>query len=224
MNVGAASASGDYLLFLHADSVLPPTFASDVIRMLSSADTVAGAFALTIDPSTPLMRLFSETTNFRSRLLQMPYGDQAIFLRRSTFHRIGGFPEIPIMEDVEFVRALTRLGRVRIANAIVRTSGRRWQERGAWRTSVLNQVLILAYHCGASPGRLYNCRESNTLPRLMELLRASTTSAAAKSDSLAIRGWGMRSGWTSRCGRREAPRTPVPPHADGAVSYPDVLA
>lgn len=163
MNVGAASASGDYLLFLHADSVLPPKFASDVIRMLNSADTVAGAFALTIDPSTPLMRLFSETTNFRSRLLQMPYGDQAIFLRRSTFHSIGGFPEISIMEDVEFVRGLKRLGRVRIAHAIVRTSGRRWQEQGAWRTSVLNQVLMLAHYCGASPGRLYNCRESERL-------------------------------------------------------------
>ena len=84
----------------------------------------------------------------------MPYGDQGIFVRSETFHEVGGFPALPVMEDFEFVRRLRRRGRIRIVSLPVTTSGRRWQELGPWRTTWINQKVILGYYLGVSPERL----------------------------------------------------------------------
>ena len=98
--------------------------------------------------------------NWRSAGRQLPYGDQGIFLRAKTFHELGGYPELPLMEDYEFIRRARGLGRIVIAPASVLTSGRRWQRLGVWRTTLLNQFLILAYRLGVSPRRIadwYRC-------------------------------------------------------------------
>ena len=159
MNTGAAHATGDILLFLHADTRLPAGFGDHVHRLLHNPDTSAGAFALAIEPATLSLRAISAAANFRSRHSQMPYGDQAIFLRRDTFHRLGSFRPILIMEDIDLVNRLRRLGRIRIAGAAVRTSGRRWLRDGVWRTTLLHQFLLIAYRLGVSPSQLHQWRE-----------------------------------------------------------------
>ncbi len=100
------------------------------------------------------MRFIEKLVAWRSRVLQMPYGDQALFLTAEIFRRVGGFAELPAMEDYELVRRLRRLGRIEIAPASVRTSPRGWLELGIWRTTLLNQVCIAAYSLGISPGRI----------------------------------------------------------------------
>ena len=84
----------------------------------------------------------------------MPYGDQAIFIRRRDFIEMGGYKPMPIMEDYDFIRRLRRRGRIKIADAVVLTSGRRWLELGALRTTLLNQLVIAGYHCGVAPEKL----------------------------------------------------------------------
>jgi hypothetical protein len=92
--------------------------------------------------------------NWRSRLLQLPYGDQALFMRRATFWQIGGFPELPMMEDFELVRRLQRVGRIAIALDAVLTSSRRWQKLGTCKTTAINQMAIAAYLLGIAPQRI----------------------------------------------------------------------
>jgi hypothetical protein len=92
--------------------------------------------------------------NLRSRWLKMPYGDQAIFLPADEFYRVGGFPELPIMEDFELVRRLRRRGRIAMAPDAVVTSARRWQSVGPWRTTWINQRVVMGYYLGVSPERL----------------------------------------------------------------------
>jgi uncharacterized protein len=154
LNLGAAKAANDVLLFLHADSRLPEDFDDHVREVLSHRHVAAGAFEYKADRERRFGATVTRLINSRSRVLQMPYGDQGIFLRRETFDRAGGFPELPIMEDFEFVRRLKRLGRVEIAPAPVITSGRRWDKVGIVRTTVVNQVMIAGYLVGVSPGRL----------------------------------------------------------------------
>jgi len=146
MNVGAQAAAGNLLLFLHADTRLPPNFAALVRQTLAQPNVSAGAFDLKIDDDTmPGLRWVEWGVKWRSRLLQLPYGDQAIFLTAATFRAVGGFPAIPIMEDFELVRRLRSRGRVAIAPATVLTSSRRWKKLGIWRTTVINQLTIAAY-------------------------------------------------------------------------------
>jgi rSAM/selenodomain-associated transferase 2/rSAM/selenodomain-associated transferase 1 len=160
MNAGARAASGSILLFLHADTRLPERFDEHVRRALGQPRTtlravpVAGAFHLRIDGPQRSLRLIEWGTNFRSRHLQMPYGDQTLFLKAETFRTIGGFPELPIMDDFEMVRRLRRLGRIAILPFPVTTSARRWLALGPWRTMWINQKVIAGYYIGVSPGRL----------------------------------------------------------------------
>lgn len=154
LNTGAESASGEILLFVHADTRLPQAFESGVRSALSESGVVAGAFRLRIDSPGLSMRLIEQAVNIRSRLFQMPYGDQCIFVRKQLFSQLGGFPLLPIMDDYEFVRRVRRHGKVRVVPSSVITSGRRWQRLGPWRTTWINQKVILGYHLGLAPERL----------------------------------------------------------------------
>jgi rSAM/selenodomain-associated transferase 2 len=152
MNAGAKVASGEILLFLHADTRLPDGFDQMIRDTLKVA--IAGAFQLRIDANQPGIRWIEQGVNWRSRYLQLPYGDQALFLRTETFQKIGGFPPLPIMEDFEFVRTLRQLGKIVILPKPVITSGRRWQKLGVFRTTIVNQIVIFAYLIGISPTRI----------------------------------------------------------------------
>ncbi|MBU0479662.1 MAG: TIGR04283 family arsenosugar biosynthesis glycosyltransferase [Proteobacteria bacterium] len=153
-NAGAAAATGDILLFLHADTLLPRHFASSLRSCLVEPGVVAGAFSLAIDLKGSALRLIEKGANFRSRFLQMPYGDQAIFLRKETFTKAGGFPEIGIMEDFALVKKLRRFGKIEILEQKATTSGRRWREKGILKTTLINQVMVIAYLLGAPPTSL----------------------------------------------------------------------
>ncbi|BAS57438.1 glycosyltransferase involved in cell wall biogenesis [Leptolyngbya boryana NIES-2135] len=152
MNAGAKVASGEILLFLHADTRLPDGFDQMIRDALKTA--IAGAFQLSIDAHQPGIRWIEQGVNWRSRYLQLPYGDQALFLRTETFHKISGFPDLPIMEDFEFVRTLQQLGKIVILPKPVITSGRRWQKLGVFRTTIVNQIVVFAYLIGISPTRI----------------------------------------------------------------------
>ncbi|MGC9503239.1 TIGR04283 family arsenosugar biosynthesis glycosyltransferase [Baaleninema sp.] len=154
MNVGAQAATGEILLFLHADTLLPQAFDVLVRQVLSEPDVVAGAFELQIESSLPGIGTVERGANWRSRLAQLPYGDQGLFLRRDRFDKLGGFPDLPIMEDFEFVRRLRRQGKIAIPPIPVLTSGRRWQRLGILRTTLLNQAIVAAYLLGVSPETL----------------------------------------------------------------------
>ncbi|MFH1114430.1 MAG: TIGR04283 family arsenosugar biosynthesis glycosyltransferase [Pseudomonadota bacterium] len=148
MNAGASRASGEILLFLHADTVLPDGWYDHVLDALASPDVVGGAFRLRIDANFFGLRVIERLANFRSARMRMPYGDQAIFLRKEAFDRIGGFPEMPLLEDLEFVRKLRKLGRLKMPAAAVLTSARRWRNLGIWRTTVINQLVLLGHFLG----------------------------------------------------------------------------
>lgn len=154
MNCGAQVATGEVLLFLHADTQLPTNAAEEVARVLAQPSVVAGAFTLRIDGANPGLRWVEWGVGVRSRLWQLPYGDQGIFLTAQQFWQVGGFPNQPIMEDVELVRRLKPHGRVAIAPASVMTSARRWQRLGLIKTTLLNQIMLIGYRCGVSPDRL----------------------------------------------------------------------
>lgn len=154
MNAGAAIATGDILLFLHADTHLPPEFDTLVRQTLQNPSTVVGAFELRINADLTGVGMIEKMVNVRSRFFSMPYGDQAIFLKATTFHDIGGFPDLPIMEDFELMRRLRRQGKILIVPASVLTSGRRWQTLGVVKTTLINQLMIAGYFLGISPTQL----------------------------------------------------------------------
>ncbi|BAY12062.1 TIGR04283 family arsenosugar biosynthesis glycosyltransferase [Calothrix sp. NIES-2098] len=154
MNAGAVAASGEILLFLHADTRLPAGFDAMIRTALQQPKTVAGAFNLRIDTPTRCIRLVEWGVKMRSHFLQMPYGDQAIFITKELFQQIGGFPELPIMEDFELIRRLKPVGRIAIISEPVVTSARRWLRKGIMQTTLINQIVIIAYLLGVSPQRI----------------------------------------------------------------------
>jgi rSAM/selenodomain-associated transferase 2 len=155
MNAGAASASGDILLFLHADTRLPPGFDALVVAALCDPAVVGGRFDVCLVPGTPLLQLIGALMNLRSRLSRIATGDQALFVRRAAFAALGGFESIPLMEDVAFSAALKRAGRIACLRAKVETSSRRWQRDGPLRTVLLMWWLRFLYFCGVPPERLH---------------------------------------------------------------------
>jgi uncharacterized protein len=154
MNAGAARAHGNALLFLHADTLLPSDWLRVVSRILDQPGASAGAFQFRIAGDFPGRGIVEWTTNWRSRHRQLPYGDQALFLRRSFFEELGGYADLPIMEDYEFVRRLRRRGHVVTADAAAITSGRRWQRLGILRTTLVNKLVLAGYHLGVCPHRI----------------------------------------------------------------------
>ena len=154
MNAGAAEAAGEVLLFLHADTRLPKNFEECVLEAVGRSEFCAGAFSLRIDSDAGGLRFIERVANWRSRFLQMPYGDQALFVSRKLFYEIGGYPDYPIMEDFELVRRLKRRGKITILPESVQTSPRRWLNVGIIKTWLLNQIVILAYYIGIPPQRL----------------------------------------------------------------------
>ena len=154
MNQGARHAAGDVLLFLHADTRLPATAGADVEGSMTDPGCVGGRFDIRLDSPRPLLRVVGHMISLRSRLTRVATGDQAIFVRRTVFEGLGGFPEIPIMEDVAFCRALKRQGRIACLRSRVVSSARRWEQNGPVRTILLMWALKLLYLAGVSPARL----------------------------------------------------------------------
>jgi rSAM/selenodomain-associated transferase 2 len=154
MNAGASAASGEVFLFLHADTLLPENWAREVFSELSRPGAAAVAFTLSFSSRSWTLRTIEKLANLRSHLFQMPYGDQAIAVKATLFHELGGFRDLPIMEDWDLICRLRAKGRVRTAASRVMTSSRRWDTLGVLRTSALNQIVILGYVLGVSPSRL----------------------------------------------------------------------
>lgn len=153
MNAGAALAGADVMLFLHADTRLPP-LADVLVLQAVAAGARWGRFDVHIDGRPRMLRVVAALMNLRSRVSGIATGDQAIFVTREAFDRVGGFPAQPLMEDVEISRRLKRLARPACLRARVCTSGRRWEHRGVWRTIVLMWRLRWRYWRGESPARL----------------------------------------------------------------------
>ena len=151
MNRGADQATGEVLVFLHADTRLPEKFEDVIFNSFKEPDMVAGAFELRMDSPAPGLRLIERLANWRSRYLKLPYGDQAIFISSRVFHEIGGFSDIPIMEDFELIRRLRKQGKIVTVPSPVFTSARRWQNFGTLKTTVINQIVIAAYVMGIAP-------------------------------------------------------------------------
>lgn len=154
MNQGAAMATGAFLFFLHADSRLPVGFDRIIRRVLETNDVAAGAFSLGIDDDSGKVRMVEYWANLRSRYLGLPYGDQGLFLRASRFHRMGGFPDLPIMEDFAMMQRLGKTGRIVTAPQRLYTSPRRWRRLGVLRTTLINQAIITGYFLGVPVERL----------------------------------------------------------------------
>ncbi|MBK8915373.1 MAG: TIGR04283 family arsenosugar biosynthesis glycosyltransferase [Phycisphaerales bacterium] len=171
MNAGAARARGELLVFLHADTQLPAGYADEVARTLSAPDTVVGAFRLHIAGTGTTFRAVEWGASLRSRLLGMPYGDQALHMRAADFFRLGGFPALPIMEDFELVRRARRIGRVMTARSAVQTSARRWVAQGVLRLTLIHQACVLAYRLGVAPARIAGWRDRNSSPVCGDCIR-----------------------------------------------------
>lgn len=153
MNAGAARARSDGLLFLHADTRLPPL--ADVLVLQALATGACwGRFDVRIEGRPWMLRVVAALMNLRSRASGIATGDQAIFVTREAYERVGGFPPQPLMEDIEISRRLKRLGPPACLRAKVCTSGRRWEQRGVWRTIVLMWRLRWRYWRGESAARL----------------------------------------------------------------------
>ena len=163
MNAGAAVARGDVLLFLHADTRLPPHADGLVLDGLGSSGWKWGRFDLRIDGRHPLLAVIAALMNWRSQLTGIATGDQAMFVKRDAFATVGGFPDIPLMEDIALSKQLKRAGRPLCLAARVTTSGQRWEKQGVLRTILLMWRLRLAYSLGAEPATL--ARRYGYVPR-----------------------------------------------------------
>jgi rSAM/selenodomain-associated transferase 2 len=153
MNAGAAAATGDILLFLHADTRLPKNADRLILDGLASWGRSWGRFDVRFDGGG-LLALVALMMNWRSRLTEITTGDQALFVARTAFERAGGFPAIALMEDVALSAKLKRIGKPLALHACVTTSGRRWRKHGTLRTVLLMWRLRLRYFLGADPAKL----------------------------------------------------------------------
>ena len=155
MNAGAKQARGDTILFLHADTRLPDGALAAIAAALDDARVVGGRFDVGFDSPRPVFRMIAFFMNVRSRWSGISTGDQALFVRRGVFEAMGGYPDIVLMEDIEFCRRLKRRGKLAALRTRVTTSARKWEREGAFRTMALMWGLRFLYLVGVSPDRLH---------------------------------------------------------------------
>jgi rSAM/selenodomain-associated transferase 2 len=154
MNAAAGEAQGDLLLFLHADSYIDPRGYQKMIEIMASGPWLGGAFSLQIDSPLPALKRISRWANWRSRYLNLVYGDQAIFVRREVFHELNGFSPLPICEDLDFFRRLRKKGPVVLLKEKVFTSPRRWLAEGIGFTTLRNIAIASLFLVGFPPATL----------------------------------------------------------------------
>ncbi|MBC8548318.1 MAG: TIGR04283 family arsenosugar biosynthesis glycosyltransferase [Candidatus Brocadiales bacterium] len=148
MNKGAGYASGEILLFLHADCVLPREAFLNVRNAFGSSSFVGGAFKIRLLSDKFLYRIIEKGINLRSKIFKLPYGDQGLFVKRSVFQELGGFREMPNCEDLDFICRLKKHGKIIILDERISSSIRRWENHGILRTSLRNQSLLVSYVLG----------------------------------------------------------------------------
>ena len=154
MNYGARCATGEVLLFLHADTKLPDSAFQDIAAALGESRCAGGRFDVELEGRHWMLKIVGALINYRSRATKVSTGDQALFVRREIFERMGGFPDIPLMEDIALCRSLKRLGGIACLRSRVVTSARRWESDGVWRTIFRMWTLKFLYLAGVSPARL----------------------------------------------------------------------
>jgi rSAM/selenodomain-associated transferase 2 len=154
MNAGARASHGDVLAFVHADTIVPSTFTADIATALCDPAVVGGRFDVKLDSTALPYRIIGAMISIRSRISRTGTGDQAIFVRRDVFDRLGGFPDFELCEDLEFSRRMKRAGRVACLRARVTTSARRWSRDGVARTVVRMWLIRALYLMGVPPARL----------------------------------------------------------------------
>lgn len=154
MNAGAHHATGSILLFLHGDTLLPKNSNHLIGHTLQLPSVSCGAFSLNIDSARWSLHCIAAGANLRSKLFQLPYGDQGLFTTAATFLAVGGFPELPIMEDYYFVRSLGKRGKIMTLPQAVSTSSRRWDNMGIFKTTLVNQLIIIGHFFGVPLARL----------------------------------------------------------------------
>jgi rSAM/selenodomain-associated transferase 2 len=158
MNAGAREASEEWILFLHADSQLPQGWREAVTALPHAV--VGGWFRFALDDGAWQARVIERLVAWRVRIMRLPYGDQGLLVRRAIFNSLGGFRELPLLEDVEFVRRLASAGAVAEVPLPLRTSARRWRRDGWFRRSARNTIIVSFYFAGVSPERLARWYES----------------------------------------------------------------
>jgi len=154
MNRGAAAAAGDILLFLHADTTLEQGWSNAVLSSVGRGRAVAGAFTFRIDNPGRPYRIIELWVSLRCAVFMLPYGDQAIFVKADIFRRLGGYREIPLMEDVDIIDRMKKMGRIVILPEKASTHARRWAREGWVRASLMNNLIMIMYRAGVHPQRL----------------------------------------------------------------------
>jgi len=158
MNLAASAATGEFLLFLHADTFPPEHFPVIIAGTLNRPSTAAGAFRFNLDGDLAASALIEFLVQVRCFFQNTPYGDQGIFIRRHLFRHLGGYPEMPVLEDIHFIRHLKKIGRVRTARESALTSPRRWQHGGVVRTFIRHQLMLAAYYLKIPPRHIARMR------------------------------------------------------------------
>jgi rSAM/selenodomain-associated transferase 2 len=164
MNAGARVATGDIFLFLHADSCIKQASYEKMLHSLVNSEKIGGAFSLHIDSDKWSLRLIARLANLRSKYFGMAYGDQAFFVKNSTFQQMNGFADLPICEDIDFFKRLRKLGPVILLKEKVFTSSRRWLKEGVWNTTLRNILIATLFKLGFPPRILAKWYQDIRLP------------------------------------------------------------
>lgn len=180
-NFGAGKAKGDILLFLHADTLLDPDSLNQINAALQNPHIGCGAFRQRIESASLSFRIIEIGNSIRARWFSRPYGDQAIFVRREIFERIGGFPEIGLLEEIHLMRKLNRITKTCLLSGPLKVSPRRWEKNGIVRQTLRNWLLVVSEWCGVHPNKLEkfydmnsNLNYRNRSLRKAELVQASS--------------------------------------------------
>jgi rSAM/selenodomain-associated transferase 2 len=155
MNKGAELSSYEILLFLHADTILPNNALLEIEEVFKEKDIVAGAFDLSFSSKTLALRIIAKVASWRSRITRLPYGDQAIFIKKDIFYKINKYDNIPLMEDINLMQKLKKKNfKIKISNKKVITSSRKWQDKGILYTTLRNWILVSLYYMKVKPSKL----------------------------------------------------------------------